>query len=99
MSMIIYAAGDAQGLVNYKFIPERLTVNKEKSAQNSWFLLHDNTTAHQSLMVRTHLAKHNVTALEHQPYSTDLSPLDFVLFPKLKNCSEKTIIRKCRGSH
>jgi hypothetical protein len=29
MSMIIHTAGDTQGLVHYKFIPERLTVNKE----------------------------------------------------------------------
>jgi hypothetical protein len=27
--MIIHTAGDAQCLVHYKFIPERLTVNKE----------------------------------------------------------------------
>jgi hypothetical protein len=40
----------------------------------------------------------NVTALEHPPYSPDLSPSDFILFLCLK-WSERTMIFKCQGSH
>jgi hypothetical protein len=33
----------------------------------------------------THLDKCNVTALEHRPYSPDLTPPDFFLFPLRKS--------------
>lgn len=56
----------------------------EKWAENNWVLLHDNAPAHGSLLVRNYLAKHSVTALEHPPYSPDLAPADFFLFPRLK---------------
>jgi hypothetical protein len=39
------------------------------------------SSAHWSLMVKKYLAKHNGTALEHLPYSLDLSPSDIFLFP------------------
>jgi hypothetical protein len=43
------------------------------------------------------LAKHSVTALEHPPYSTDLPPLDFFLFPGLKPVLEgQTLARAHR---
>lgn len=57
----------------------------EKWASNNWVLLHDNAPAHRSLLVRNYLAKHNVTTLEHPPYSPDLAPADFFLFPRLKS--------------
>jgi transposase len=34
--------------------------------------------------VREFLAQHNITILPHPPYSPDLAPCDFFLFPKLK---------------
>jgi hypothetical protein len=37
--------------------------------------------AQWSLMAKNYLAKHDVTALEYQPYFLDLSPPDFLLFP------------------
>jgi [histone H3]-lysine36 N-dimethyltransferase SETMAR len=46
--------------------------------------LHDNAPAHRSLSVQGYLAKHCTTVLSHPPYSPDLSPCDFNLFPKLK---------------
>jgi hypothetical protein len=58
--------------------------HSEKWARNSWFLLH-NAPVHRSLVVKKYLAKLNVTALEHQPYSPQLSLVDFFLFPRLKS--------------
>jgi histone-lysine N-methyltransferase SETMAR len=57
----------------------------EKWAANNWVLLHDNAPAHRSLLVGNYLAKNNVTTLEHPPYSPDLAPADFFLFPRLKS--------------
>jgi transposase len=35
-------------------------------------------------LVKEFLAKSNVTTLEHPPYSPDMAPADFYLFPLLK---------------
>ena len=50
-----------------------------------FFLLHDNAPAHKAASVCQFLTqKKNVTTLYHRPYSPDLSPPDYFLFPKLK---------------
>jgi len=45
---------------------------------------HDNAPAHRSFKVSQFLAKNNMTMIPHPPYSPDLAPCDFFLFPKLK---------------
>ena len=47
-------------------------------------LLHDNAPAHTSAIVTAFLKKEKVTVLPQPPYSPDLAPCDFLLFPKLK---------------
>ena len=37
-----------------------------------------------SLLIRSHLAKHQTSIVPHPPCSPDLAPADFFLFPKLK---------------
>ena len=49
-----------------------------------WMLHHDNAPADSLLLVRQYLAKNKVTVFPHLPYSPDLAPCDFHLFPKLK---------------
>jgi hypothetical protein len=48
------------------------------------FFLHDNTPAHQAASVCQFLTQKKVTTIYHPPYSPDLSPPDYFLFPKLK---------------
>ena len=50
----------------------------------TWMLHHDNAPAHASLLIRSYLAKHQTSVVPHPPYSSDLAPADFFLFPKLK---------------
>lgn len=50
----------------------------------NWLLHHDNAPAHTSLLVREFLAKNNTLIMPQPPYSPDLAPCDFFLFPKLK---------------
>ncbi|UYV60447.1 hypothetical protein LAZ67_1001174 [Cordylochernes scorpioides] len=50
----------------------------------NWLLQHDNAPAHTSLLVRDFLAKNNTLMMLQPPYSPDLAPCDFFLFPKLK---------------
>lgn len=51
---------------------------------NSWLLHHDNAPAHTSLLVREFLAKNNTVTMPQPPYSPDMAPCDFFLFPKIK---------------
>ena len=46
--------------------------------------LNDNAPAHTAGSVRRFLAQKQVPVLNHPPYSPDLAPADYFLFPKLK---------------
>ncbi|UYV67254.1 hypothetical protein LAZ67_5000061 [Cordylochernes scorpioides] len=50
----------------------------------NWLLHHDNAPAHTSLLVHDFLAKNNTLMMPQPPYSPDLAPCDFFLFPKLR---------------
>jgi transposase len=94
----------SEGVVNYEFLPQGRTVNREYYLEvmqrlreavrkkrpdawreNRWMLQHDNAPSHSSFLVRDFLAKHATTVLPQPPYSPDLAPDDFFLFPKLKS--------------
>ena len=47
-------------------------------------LLHDNASSHKCEVVKSFLASEKVKVLNHPSYSSDLSPCDFFLFPRLK---------------
>ena len=47
-------------------------------------LIHDKAPAHKCVLVQDFLKEEKVVQLSHPPYSPDLSPCDFFLFPLLK---------------
>ena len=51
---------------------------------NTWLLHHDIGPAHAALLTRWFWTDNNVTVVPHPPYSLNLAPTDFFLFPKLK---------------
>jgi len=52
----------------------------------TWMLHHDNAPAHASLLIREFLTKQETIVVpQPPPYSPDLAPADFFLFPKLKS--------------
>ena len=51
---------------------------------NSFLLHHDNALCCTSLLVWQFLSNKNITVCPHPPYSPDLAPCDFWLFPKVK---------------
>ena len=62
-------------------------------------LLHDNASSHKCEVVKSFLASEKVKVLNHPPYSPDLSPCDFFLFPRLKMLSgNKYMFRSSFGS-
>lgn len=56
----------------------------------SWILHQDNTPAHTALVVKSFLTNHGIPVLEHPPYSPDLAPCDFFMFPKVKEALKVT---------
>jgi len=64
---------------------EQVRSRPEMWKNDSWVLHHDNALpAHNALSVKMFLMKHKISMLEHPPYSPDLAPCDFFLFPKIK---------------
>ena len=79
----------------YKDILRRLMRSvREKRRElwetKSWLLHRDNAPAHNALRIRQFLAENNIAVLEQPPYSPDLAPCDFFLFPKLKGVIKGT---------
>ena len=58
-------------------------VRTAKFQSNEWFLLHDNAPSHNAAILKKLLANRNVAVLHHPPYSPDLAPANYFLFPKL----------------
>jgi len=59
-------------------------VRTAKFQYSEWFLFHDNAPSHNAAIVKKFLANKNVAVLHHPPYSPDLAPADYFLFPKFK---------------
>ena len=60
-----------------------------KSGQ--WHFHQDNTLVHNSILVPDYLTEMGIKTVSHPPYSPDLTPCDFWLFPKLSGCRYETI--------
>lgn len=56
----------------------------ELCKSNSWILHDDNTPSHRAAIVSEFKAAHAIKTIDQPPYSPDLAPCDFFLFPKLK---------------
>ena len=62
-----------------------ISKRKPKAGACRWLLLHDNANSHKAANTREFLASHGFTVLDHPPYSLDLAPCDFWLFPSSKS--------------
>ena len=60
-----------------------------KSGQ--WHFHQDNTPVHNSTLVTDYLTKMGIKTAPQPPYSPDLAPCDFCLFPKLRGCRYERI--------
>ena len=56
-----------------------------------WYFHQDNAPVHNSILVIDYLTKMGIKTVRHPPYSRDLAPCDFWLFPKLRGCRYETI--------
>ena len=51
----------------------------------------DNAPVHNSILVTDYLTKMSIKTVLQPPYSPDLAPCDFWLFPKLRGCRYEII--------
>ena len=58
-----------------------LRMKRPGKVETGWVLHHDNAPAHTARLTQECLRELNVNVLPHPPYSPDLAPCDFWLFP------------------
>ena len=51
-----------------------------------WHFHQDNAPVHNSILVTDYLTKMGIKTVPHRPYSPDIAPCDFWLFPKPRGC-------------
>ena len=91
---------DSEGVVHTEFSEQGNTVNstnyvntleklkarlRRVRSEKVSIIHHDNARPHTSLDTRTTSDRLGLRTLPHPPYSPDLAPSDFFLFPKLKD--------------
>ena len=59
-------------------------------SDKSCLLHHDRAPAHNAVSMRQFLVKKQIAALDHPPFSPNLAPCDFWLFPRLKIVIKRT---------
>jgi len=65
-------------------LPRKMHKNRPHFFGDGPLILHDNVSQHLGKVVTDLLSKYEWEVLPHAPYSPNMSPLDFDLFPKLK---------------
>ena len=60
-----------------------------KSGQRHFHL--DNAPVHNSILVTDYLTNMGIKTVPHRPYSPELAPCEFCLFPKIRGCRYETI--------
>jgi histone-lysine N-methyltransferase SETMAR len=57
---------------------------RQVMASQDWFLHWDNALAHTATVGQEFLAAKSIKTIAHPPYSPDLAPADYFLFPSVK---------------
>lgn len=62
-----------------------LWIRESTDVSHPFLLHHDNASSHTSVPTLAFIGESGIDMLAHPPYSPDLAPCDFFLFPRLKN--------------
>ena len=71
----------------YRFPWKRSALFKSRQ----WHFQQDNAPVHISILVTDYLTQMGIKKVPHCPYSRDLAPYHFWLFPQLRGCRYETI--------
>ena len=96
---VLYALVPTERTVNKEYYFEvlrefRKRFRRQKPALFKWGRWHfhqDNAPVHNSILVTDYLTKMGVKTVPQLPYSPDLAPCDFYLFPNIRGCCYETI--------
>ncbi|GFT01071.1 putative DD34D transposase [Nephila pilipes] len=66
-------------------LPEVIGEIRKKQKNRRIILHHDNASSHTSTQTKAFLTERKIELMGHPPYSPDLAPNDFFLFPHIKN--------------
>ena len=72
-------------------LKNKMAEKKPKLAANGWILHQDNAPSHRAKTTQETIAQLGIEIMPHPPFSQDLAPCDFYLFPRVK--------RILRGRH
>ncbi|UYV69314.1 hypothetical protein LAZ67_6003231 [Cordylochernes scorpioides] len=81
---------DIRGIVHCERLKRRIS-RVRTDIKDTVKLHHDNATSHTAFIITNFLARSNTPLIPDPPYSPDLTPCDFFLFPRLK--------REMKGKH
>ena len=92
----IYQSWLAKGLGllcwGFKGVQEEIPLQEASTLQFGWVAFPpDNALVHNFILVTDYLTKMGINTVHHPPYSPDLAPCDFWLFPKLRGYRYETI--------
>ena len=81
-------ATETYGMLQIAFGASCMNCRKRPALFKSghWHFYQDNTPVRNSILVTDYLTKMGMKTVRHPPYSWDLAPCDFWLFPKLRRC-------------
>ena len=80
------AKGLGLGLLCWGFKGVQREIPSALFISDQWHFHQDNAPVHNSILVTDYLTKMGIKKVPQPPYIPDLSPCDFLLFPKLKVC-------------
>jgi histone-lysine N-methyltransferase SETMAR len=64
---------------------KNLSASASLCVEKNLILHHNNAPAHKDLTVKQFLVQKSVTEMDYPPYSPDLAPNDFWIFPQIKS--------------
>ena len=88
------AKGLGLGLLCWDFKGVQKEIPSEEACTlqiGQWHFHQDNTPVHNSILVTDYLTKMSIKTVPQPPYSPDLGPCNFCLFPKLRGFRYETI--------
>ena len=74
----------------FKGVQEEIP-SEEASKSGQWYFHQDNAPVYNSTLVTDYLTKMGIETVPQPPYSQDLAPCDFCLFPKIRDYRYETI--------
>ena len=83
----------AQYVSSLKRMLRAITKKRPDKRRHNFALHQDNARPHVSRMTTDFLRDQKISIIEHPPYSPDLAPADFFLFPRLKKIMRGTCYR------